>query len=132
MHEMCHALHSSSESQFWYSLVGDGSIEEFWHNALRDPWAKEHPAVMRNMHQLQYLLATIIHLDGAEVHRNSEIYFIDWGTMHSQASRVNSLDSRFLCAGVPHVLRVRNFMESFVALSIDTESPYKHSPTLSS
>ncbi len=44
------------------------------------------------------------HLDGGEVHKNSEWYFWNFGSLLAHVSGSSSLDARFLCAPIPSVI----------------------------
>jgi hypothetical protein len=103
MYEMGQNLYDAGDTQFLVSLLGDGGepgVERFWKEAMADDWARLHPAVGPSV---KNKLPVTIHVDGAEVHRNSEYYFFNWGSILSQASGTHSLDARFLLCAIPHV-----------------------------
>lgn len=102
-YETFHAIHAQGPAQFQKSVIGgDGDLAEFWNCALREEWAQKHPTVA--CFDSSCLVGLTWHLDGGEVHRNSEFYFFNVGTLHAQAFRSHSLDARFLVLGIPHLV----------------------------
>jgi len=105
--DIFHALHQQGQEQFQLSLLGDlGSdgVADFWKEALKENWAREHPVLQRSLHKLDKLIPVTYHMDGAEVHRNSERYFLTVGNPIVQHSQTNSMDAKFCLAAISHVL----------------------------
>ena len=96
-HELFHATYSKGPMLFNHCTVGDlGSegIIEFWKTALTEPWAMRHPIIAK--HRPGDMFPIVWHLDGGEIHKNSEYYELQMGTILVQYAGVESLDGRFL------------------------------------
>ena len=66
------------------------------------------------------LLPTSLHLDGAEVTRNSEFYFYNFSSLTVQKDAQHPLDSVFLCAAVPYcIMRVPGMKKKVMKLFAD-------------
>jgi len=105
--EVFHSLHQQGHEQFQQSLVGDlgdEGLADFWNEALKEKWAYEHPVLQRNLTKLDKLFPVTYHMDGAEVHRNSERFFLNMGSPIVQFAQTNSLDAKFCLASISHVL----------------------------
>ena len=102
--EVMRSLYLQGSPQFTVSILGDrgqAGLDMFWENALRERWAQLHPTVLAG-HTPGNLIPITWHMDGAEVHRNSEFYFYSFGSLLAQASQSHALDCKFHCAAVPH------------------------------
>ena len=105
--DICHSLYIQGPAQFEKSMIGGGGrkgIIEFWQNALREKWAKNHPFIIRNLYMIELLFPVTYHLDGAEVHRNSEMMFFSLGNPLVQYGQTNSLDAKFCLVAISHEL----------------------------
>ena len=78
--EMAHAIHQKSRVQFQRSfLQGDGeSCVAFW-KKLHEHFPSL-PTAAKSNNELSMTLPIMYHVDGAEVHRNSEHYQFSWSS----------------------------------------------------
>jgi hypothetical protein len=77
-HEIIHGLFSAGRQQFQISMLGpegqDGLLK-YWRWARTQDWGRKHPALQgQTDEQLSMLIPLMLHVDGAEVFRNSEFY----------------------------------------------------------
>lgn len=106
-YEVCHALYNKGPDMFRTSMLGESGeagVVDFWHHAMQEHWAKEHPVVQQFWDTPDVMIPWTWHIDGGEMQRNSEFYIVNFGSVLAQASEAHCLDARFLVAGVPHVL----------------------------
>jgi hypothetical protein len=106
-YEIFHSWYNAGLEQFQDSMLGSSGqagVTSFWKHAMQEDWAKRHPVVTVFKENVDQLLPLTWHLDGGEVHRNSEFLFLNVGSVLAQASATHSLDARALVAGLPHAL----------------------------
>ena len=106
-YEVFHWLYKQGKEQFQFSMIGesgDDGTKAFWDHALKERWAQEHPMVMRNTHRLDKLLPVTYHMDGAEVHRNQEYFYVIVGNPVVQYGQIHPLDGKFCLVAISHVL----------------------------
>jgi len=105
--DIFHALYNQCPEQFQLSMLGDLGNEglgDFWREAMKEEWACEHPVVQRHLHKLNALIPLTYHMDGAEVHRNSEYFFLTVGNPLVQYAQTHSLDAKFCLSAISHAI----------------------------
>ena len=106
-YEICHALYEQGPEQFQISVLGDegdAGLRDFWKHAMKERHFSEHAVVARNQYRVDKLVPLTYHMDGAEVHRNSEYYYVTMGSPITQASQTHCLDIKFCLVALSHLL----------------------------
>ena len=108
-YEITDAIWKYSERQFRISFLdaaSENAAGTFWEHARSQEWGLRHPEVQRRAgagatsgQGLDRLLPVVYHVDGAEIHRNSEHYIWSW---QSLLSKGNVWDTKFLLVAIPH------------------------------
>jgi len=96
-YELFHAACNHGAEIFNHCCLGDSGIEGvlyFWKEALTEKWATKHPIIAK--HTPEDMFPMVWHLDGGEIHVNSEYYQLQVGTILAQFAGVDSMDGRFL------------------------------------
>ena len=96
---------------------GHEGLKSFWNDALTEDWAKCHTTLRRH-HGVDYMLGLLFHLDGGEIHSNSEFCHWTWGS--ATALQRCSMDSKYMCVSIPHIfMKVKALKEQVVCLLVD-------------
>ena len=81
-HEIIHGLHAAGSQQFQISMMGPegpAGLLAYWKWAKTLEWGQEHPALQgKTDEQLSRLIPLMLHVDGAEIFRNSEFYIFSF------------------------------------------------------
>ena len=102
-YEVMHAVWEHSREQFHASFLpanaGEGCLQ-FWQRALQLPWGQRHAGLSgKAPAELERTIPILYHVDGAELHRNSEHYI--WSSQSLFGSG-DVWEFKFLMASIPH------------------------------
>eukprot|EP00969_Alexandrium_andersonii_P359435 15453209-Alexandrium_andersonii.AAC.1 len=81
IHKMAHALWRAGADQWQVSMLGEGGaagVAEYWAHALNEDWTNDFPELRAAGHPASEFLPVYVHIDGAEVHTNSEMTIWSW------------------------------------------------------